>query len=182
MNWLAMFDYRDGQLYWRPRSPVMAGSEKESKRFNSRHAGRPAGSIHRAKRSNTDYIRVVCNRKWIMAHRIIWEMHNGALPEGVEIDHINGTGTDNRIENLRAVKQVENSKNKPVYKNNGSGAAGVNFNKKEGVWVARVSSVGKRIVVYRGKSKQAAVLARMEHEIKHGYHENHGRQPDAAAS
>lgn len=31
------------------------------------------------------------------AHRIIWEMFNGAIPEGKEIDHINGVKSDNRI-------------------------------------------------------------------------------------
>lgn len=33
-------------------------------------------------------------------HHIIWEQHNGKIPEGAIIHHINGNPLDNRIENL----------------------------------------------------------------------------------
>jgi len=34
-------------------------------------------------------------------HRIVWERHNGKIPKGFVIHHINGNGKDNRIENLQ---------------------------------------------------------------------------------
>ena len=35
-----------------------------------------------------------------LLHRVIWIEHNGDIPDGLEIHHINGDWTDNRIENL----------------------------------------------------------------------------------
>ncbi|EOU3097717.1 HNH endonuclease signature motif containing protein, partial [Yersinia enterocolitica] len=34
------------------------------------------------------YLQVTLNRKPYRVHRIIWEMHNGPIPEGMQIDHI----------------------------------------------------------------------------------------------
>ena len=49
-------------------------------------------------------------RKYIGAHRFIWECVNGDIPDGFEIDHINSVRDDNRIENLRCVTMAENRK------------------------------------------------------------------------
>lgn len=47
----------------------------------------------------------------IYAHRLIWEVFNGEIPEGMEIDHINTNRSDNRLENLRIVNHRENCNN-----------------------------------------------------------------------
>ena len=44
-------------------------------------------------------------------HRVIWEMHNGPIPEDRCIDHINRDKKDNRIENLRCVTTRQNNQN-----------------------------------------------------------------------
>ena len=36
----------------------------------------------------------------IQEHRYIWEKHNGKIPQGGVIHHINGDRKDNRIQNL----------------------------------------------------------------------------------
>ena len=44
-------------------------------------------------------------------HRVatlVYEAFNGPVPEGKELDHINGERTDNRLENLRVVSHLEN--------------------------------------------------------------------------
>ena len=68
--------------------------------------GNEAGSI-----VNGGYVSVYVNngvnRK--MAHKIIWEMFNGTIPEGMELDHINGNPADNRIENLQLLSHHQNT-------------------------------------------------------------------------
>lgn len=64
-------------------------------------------------------------RKTYLEHRLVWEFHNGPIPSGMEIDHINRDRSDNRLENLRVVSRCGNMKNKSFYSNNRSGYRGV---------------------------------------------------------
>ena len=43
-------------------------------------------------------------------HRLVWETFNGEIPEGYEVNHINETTTDNRLENLNLMTHIENVK------------------------------------------------------------------------
>ena len=45
-----------------------------------------------------------------LVHRLIWEAFNGPIPEGLEINHINGIKHDNRLCNLELVTKSENLK------------------------------------------------------------------------
>lgn len=44
-------------------------------------------------------------------HRAVWEYHNGKIPAGMVIDHIDRNPDNNQIENLRLVTMSENNKN-----------------------------------------------------------------------
>ena len=44
-------------------------------------------------------------------HRVIWYYFNGEIPNGYELDHINGDKTDNSLSNLRCVTRKENVNN-----------------------------------------------------------------------
>ena len=103
-----LFIYKDGVLHWKnPR--------------NGARKGRPAGTI------KDGYIRVSVNRKLLYAHRIIFLMHHGYLPE--YIDHVNRDRSDNRIENLRECSSNQNARNTAV-RANATGFKGVNFASK----------------------------------------------------
>ena len=45
-----------------------------------------------------------------MEHRVIWEQHNGPIPDGCDIHHINGDKLDNRIENLECLNRTEHKR------------------------------------------------------------------------
>ena len=74
-----------------------------------RHAGGRASGDVAGCYSYTGYIHVNLLGKMYQAHRIAWAIHYGEWPV-TGIDHINGNGTDNRIENLRCVPQAQNNK------------------------------------------------------------------------
>lgn len=71
----------------------------------------------------------------IRRSRLVWEMHHGPIPEGLEVDHINQQRDDDRIENLRLLTRSENGANRRPYAK--SGFAGV---RKMGLkWEARIT-------------------------------------------
>lgn len=46
----------------------------------------------------------------MLAHRLIWERVHGPIPKGMQINHINGIKSDNRIANLELATPSRNSK------------------------------------------------------------------------
>lgn len=62
------------------------------------------------------YVRVALG-KWEMEHRLIWEKHNGKLPNGCVIHHKDGNSLNNSIENLEAITRGEALAKNSGYKN-----------------------------------------------------------------
>lgn len=56
------------------------------------------------------YLQCTLFRKKFYIHRLVYEAWIGNIPNGYDIDHINGIKTDNRVSNLRAVPRSENLK------------------------------------------------------------------------
>lgn len=50
------------------------------------------------------------NGKHFLVHRAVWEAFNGEIPEGYDIDHIDGNPHNNKLENLQAITRAENIK------------------------------------------------------------------------
>jgi hypothetical protein len=107
--------------------------------------------------------------KLVALHRVLWEEAHGPIPEGNQIDHINGDIHDNSLSNLRLVTHKGNGHNQRRPSDNTSGVSGVGFHK--GRWRAYVRS--KHLGYFDDWFD--AVCARMSANNKHGFHENHGR-------
>lgn len=116
-----LFDYRsDGVLIWKTRI---------SRRVK---VGTEAGFFDKY-----GYLSIKIAGKTYKTHRIVWMWHHGYFPEQ-DIDHTNRKPADNRIENLREVAHVCNSRNTRTYTTNTSGVKGVCWEKQRKKWAASI--------------------------------------------
>ncbi len=73
-------------------------------------------------------------------HILVWEsFNNQKVPEGYQIDHIDGNKANNKLENLRLVNSSDNMKN--AYRNGHKGQVGVKQYTLEGQYVTSYSSL-----------------------------------------
>lgn len=82
------------------------------------------------------YIHIKIDNNYHKAHRLAWLYVYGVLPN-VDIDHINGIKSDNRLSNLRLSIDNGNYYNTGLSKRNKSGYKGVS--RYYGKWVARAT-------------------------------------------
>jgi hypothetical protein len=114
----------------------------------------------------------VCGAR-VYAHRAAVAIMTGEWPNG-QVDHINGTRSDNRWANLRVVDQSGNNRNSAMQRNNTSGFVGVS--RDRGKWSAHIyGDKRKRIFLGRFSDIADAVAARKNAEDQYAYHPNHGR-------
>ncbi len=73
----------------------------------------------------------------VKLHRVIWEHFHGPIPESVQIDHINGDGLDNRMENLDSLRTLRTSGTE-VPTRTTSGYKGVGWDKRAERWRVQI--------------------------------------------
>ena len=67
-----------------------------------------------------------------MEHVIVWERHNGAVPDGYQVHHRNGAKDDNRIENLELLTALEHKRFHSGY-----------YRDSEGQWIKPCRTCGE---------------------------------------
>ena len=66
---------------------------------------KPVGSVN-----NMGYLIFSAGKKKYLCHRIIYECYFGLIKDGLVIDHVDGCPQNNKLENLQAVSQSQNTK------------------------------------------------------------------------
>lgn len=168
------YDPATGVLRWRARTPDMfkpgnKTSESNCQGWNSKYAGKPAGTIN-----INGYVAVVIDYVNFMGHRLIWKMVHGHDP--VEIDHIDGDRLNNRVSNLRDVSRQQNNCNRRVRKDSSSGILGVYWIARKKKWTSEVRLDNRKRCLGYFSTIEEAAAARKRADVELGFHPNHGRQ------
>ena len=157
LNELCTYDKETGKLYWKAaRQGVTVGKE--------------IGTV-----DTNGYRVLTINGKMYKTHRIVFLMHKGYLP--AILDHIDGDGLNNRLENLRPASYNQNQHNRKLNNNNKTGFKGVSYNVKEKAFKANINHQGRRIGLGGYSTpEEADKVVRAAREELHGNFANHGDQ------
>lgn len=100
--------------------------------------------------SELKWCAVLLSGRWYASSRVRWVngkrrqriifMHRliADAPEGIDVDHRDGNGLNNRRKNLRFATTQQNAWNRGKAANNTSGHRGVCFSRKAGKWQAQI--------------------------------------------
>jgi hypothetical protein len=122
-----LFEYKEGNLYWKNLS---------SKYSNTKVGNKVGGS-----RPINQYLYIRLLGKRCLAHRLIFLHQKGYLPNF--LDHIDGNRKNNCIENLRECSIAENSFNKKLTDKNTSGYKNVSWSTQRKKWRVQMVVFGK---------------------------------------
>lgn len=142
MNWHDHFTYDgdSGKLIWKWRPRHLFKTDLAWVSVNGRQSGTEAGT------PSNGYLAARIDYKQYKVHRIIWEMMNGPIPDGYQIDHIDGNRMNNVLSNLRLATPSQQVMNRGLFKNNTSGYKGVSkcSGKHRKGWIASIVMDGKQ--------------------------------------
>ena len=145
------FEYKEGNLYWKikPAKRIIIGSK--------------AGCLR-----SDGYVCLKLNSVLYKMHRIIWAYHYNAIPNNLQIDHIDGNKTNNMIENLRLATQSQNnSNNKRARRNSKSNILGVSWYKASRKWASQIKKNNKKIHLGYFLNQEDAITARKAAELQY---------------
>lgn len=93
----------------------------------------------------------------VRMHRQMLGLGRSAV-DGIEVDHVNGNGLDNRRGNLRLCTRKENARNSSCHFDGSSRFHGVSWYARDGIWVAQIWLAPKN--VYLGRFSDEIMAAK----------------------
>ena len=177
LNECFKYNPKTGAMRWKERPRYHFKTKHGQNIFNAQRAGNLTGLCFLKSSSGKKYLVIRIGGSNYLVHRLIWVMTYGETIK--EVDHINGNGADNRLENLRDGSHGENHKNIRLTARNTSGVVGVVWSKARNKWIAQINT-SKNVLKNLGGyvDFNDAVIARKKAEYEFGYHPNHGsRRP-----
>lgn len=120
-NDILTYHPQSGLLFFKAPKPEWFSSHNAYGKYYRAYAYKPAFNVPHS----NGYLRGEFMGNSYYAHRVIWEMHHGAINKDMQIDHISGNKADNRLHNLRLATNSENQCNKGLQVNNTTGFKGV---------------------------------------------------------
>ena len=146
-------------LHFEPETGVFTwrGNADRSRSWNTRYASTRAGGEWTVPKTGRRYWRVKIGDRLYLAHRLAWLYVHGEWPgQGLDIDHINGDGLDNRIANLRLATRSQNIANSKAHRDNATGFKGVSFNREKQKFEAYIYHDGRqRSLGYHDTAEEA---------------------------
>lgn len=145
IDWNLYLKYypRKGVLVWRDRDPESFLSRNMPARWKTLFVGKVAGYEFRA-RGVPRAVVVRLNGQLYLAHRIIWEMVNGPIPDGMLVDHKDGNPWNNKLDNIRLATPAQNAMNRKTRRDSKVGIKGIYV--KCGAWYSRIQVGSDRFI------------------------------------
>lgn len=112
----------------------------------NRGGGARAGDVSCKSTDTAGYPLVTVDGVHLCAHRVIWIMRHGDIPDGMEVNHIDLCKSNNEDTNMELVTHAENVRRRGIHKNNVSGYGGVHYRKDRGKYrVCTRNEKGERV-------------------------------------
>lgn len=155
-----------GHQHRRGALPLIAGPDKDTLTMPIERQGetvvyvvidRDDASIARRYRWNA--VRISGRYYAISGDRLLHRLIMEPIPDGMEVDHIDGDSLNNRRSNLRIVSHAQNNMNKVLQSNNTSGFKGVSWNRNAGKWSASIKKRNRKRHIGLFASREEAARA-----------------------
>lgn len=154
----SIFEFKDGYLRWKVARPggIVTGDRAGTSQANW-------------------YIAVNFFGHRDRAHRIVWMMNNGPIPDGYTVDHRDNDPSNNHIDNLRLATHSQNTANRrKVHAVNKSGYKGVFWVSHARKWRAQIKMNGKcKSLGYFDTPEQGHEAYKIAANILHGEFANY---------
>ena len=152
-------NYEDGALIWKTRPVHHFSAPRVAAMWNAKNAGNRAGR----KMPQGNYRQLAIDGVRYLEHRVIAAMHG--IDTSQTIDHRDRDPTNNRVSNLRAASQAQNSRNQTGWAKKSSRVG--TWQTANGRWIAYIRAQGKHTHLGTFASEGEAIAARCTAEDTH---------------